>query len=191
MRANIITAYTFAGLLWLAGATDDTIVIGPGSDAVSADAWNDVLSSPTNSTISKFSGFDTSKSYPSSKQSGWELSIGVKSNVNGADGNITASVMSISRPGSNNTVDSSWHFCLYVFSVKPSSSSNYLPGQNNSCSNLVEPQCIEDLKKLAVSNSSQDGCGAYSTTPSCLKNFEQQSAKALSVSGKSCVHHLS
>lgn len=184
MRANIVAAFTFVGVASLVCAADNVIIVGDGASDVSANTWKDVASSPTNSTTSKFTGFDVSMDYPGSEQDGWELSVDVKENAKGPNGNITATVLSISRP-SNGTFDKSWHFCVYAFTVKATSSYAYFAGQKDSCNNLVAAECIDDLKKNAVKNSATDSCNAYSTTPSCLRDLdEEQKAKVLSLSGK-------
>lgn len=188
MRTNLVAACAVVGLAWLTSAADDAIVVGTNSGEVSANTWKDIASSPTNITTSSFTGFDISKAYPSSEQEGWELSIGVKENVKLSSENITATVMSISRP-SNGDVDSSWHFCVYTFNVRSISSYAYYAGQKDSCNNLVAPECIDDLKKIAVKNSATDSCNAYSSTASCLRDLDEQSAMTLSVSGKSYPRH--
>lgn len=182
MRFQIAVAFIIC-LARIASAADNAIVIGPKATEVTIDAWRDVVSSPTNGTTSKFKGFDTSKPYPGSEQEGWELSIGVKEYVNVSNSNGTATIMSINPP-SNGSFDNSWHFCLYTFNVNPRSAAQYYGGQKDSCSNLVAKECIDDIKKNAVKNSATDGCTAYQTTPSCLRDISEQSALVLSVPGE-------
>lgn len=186
MRINFVAVSLIISVNTLAAA-DNVSVIGDRATDVSADAWKDIANFPTNTSTSKFTGFNISKAYPSSEQDGWQLTINVKEDVKGPNGNITATVMSITSP-SNRTIDSSWHFCTCAFNVKATSAAAYFSGQKDSCNNLVSSECIDDLKKNAARNSATSGCKAYSTTPGCLRNLDEQSAKALSLSCKFPLH---
>ena len=178
-------ASALAALASLASAADNSsaIVVGAGASDISDSTWKSVVDAPTNATTSKFTGFDISKKFPSSEQSGWELGIDVKDGAKGSNGNVTATVMSVTAPNGNVSVDDSWHFCLYAFTVKATSATAYTTGQNNSCSNLVISECVDDLKSNAVKSFSSDGCKAYDTTASCLRDLESQTGKVVSISG--------
>lgn len=185
MRTNIAVSTALAGLaaLVLAADGDKAIIQGDGAKDLPADSWQAVAEAPTNSTTSKFTGFDVSKAFPSSEQEGWELSIDVKENAKGSNGNVTATVMSINPPSDNTTIDDSWQFCVYAFNVKATSAYAYHSGQTNSCNNLVNSECVDDLKRNGAS-AAAEGCKGYSTTASCLRDLDEQSAMALSLSGK-------
>ncbi len=184
-KAAVASALTLAAGLVRA---EDAIFVGDKAADVSLDTWEDVAKQPNATSTAKFPGVDITKAYPGESKDGWELSVAVKNNITGPgdSGFFTGTTMSIAYPGDDASADDSWHFCLYTFIVHPSSatSDGFVAGSDPSCKDLVAYECIDDLKKNAIKNYAKDGCPAFKTTASCLRDLDEQSGSPLSVSGK-------
>ncbi|POR39021.1 Uncharacterized protein TPAR_00788 [Tolypocladium paradoxum] len=179
-------AAALLGLAALASAADNNttaILTGANAKDVSSKTWAEVLDSPTNSSSAKFTGFDVTKGYPGAEQPGWQLEIGVKSDM---PGNLTATVMSIAPPEGKklDKVDDSWHLCVYAFNVNAASAASWGSGKNDSCSGLVAVECLKNLQKDALSNYATGSCPDYSTKPACLRDLVEQTSMSLSLSAK-------
>ena len=161
----------------------DPLLEGASAGDVSDDVWGSIMKSPNATSNATFSGYDITKSFPSSAQDGWQLSIALKKELDdpNGDGELTGTTMSLMAPDdSASKVDDSWRICLHVFTVNPASADTWGSGENPSCDGLVAKECVDDLQKNAVKNFG-DGCPTYSTTPSCLRDLPDQKSMALAV----------
>lgn len=169
-------ALSAAALLQLASQVNGQAYAGKGFDDVSDDEWASVAESANFTQSTTFKGRDVSSSYPSKEQNDWSLLFSIKDDLDAGDEQLTAGTISISGPDGEVEFDDSWLLCVHVFNVTATSADGF-GSLTNGCDGIVAPECVDDLRKNAIKNFGV-GCPSYKTTPSCLRDVEQESRGA-------------
>lgn len=167
-----------AALLQAASAQ---ILYGADVSSLSSDTWSSVIESANYTDSQSVSGRDLSAAYPSSEQDGWSLNFAIKDGVAGSGETKTpAGAISLTGPGGD--FDDSWHLCLHVFPVRAASAGGaWSTDFDGTCSGSVAGECLDDLRKNALSNFDKD-CKTWSLSPSCLRDIQDDRLNTAAVS---------
>ncbi|KAK7221903.1 hypothetical protein V2G26_009906 [Clonostachys chloroleuca] len=162
-------------------AASAQILYGADAGSLSSDTWSSVIESANYTDSQSVAGRDLSATYPGSEQDGWSLSFAIKDGVAGSGETKTpAGAISLSGPSSD--FDDSWHLCLHVFPVRPASAGGaWSTDFDGTCSGSVATECLDDLKKNALSNFGKD-CKTWSLTASCLRDIQDNRLNTAAVS---------
>ncbi|KAI1273862.1 hypothetical protein F5Y07DRAFT_244535 [Xylaria sp. FL0933] len=193
-------AYGLSG--WPMGGT----IVAGNAVQFDRDSWEANLAHPNATGNTSVTGFDVSKSWPSTQINGWLLAVNVTSDIpdsqtmnpsNATGKTFTGTSIYLQSPGNLRTTfanesavdETTWKICVVVIPNAPSG--NVTTADDGTCS-VISSQCVSDLQQGYADKFSrnQDCYGTPPTTPSSCGdaintgNFNVQQLPLDSISGK-------